>query len=150
VSVKLERVKDTTVDALTDMILKAKTPRAFFSRVIYPEYKKAQVERWQTENTSQGEHWVPLNPTYSKYKKTRFAAYPYGGTRMLVATGKLLKSITGEETRDHVAIFTDSSMTVGTSLDYAAYVADTRPIVEFDEAMIDHWVEMVQNFIAGD
>lgn len=115
------------------MIEKADNPRTFIQNVIYPMYQKAQIERWNTENVSEGQQWKALNPGYAKSKLRRFAAYPYSGTKVLVATGTLLKSVVGSETRYHRKIVTNTGLLVSTTVEYARDVSDVRPFMKFDK-----------------
>jgi hypothetical protein len=58
------------------MIERGKDMRAALARV-YPVYQKLQVQRFQTNNASEGDEWDDLNQEYAKYKLKRYG----GGVR---------------------------------------------------------------------
>jgi len=116
---------------LDTMISRAKNARAYLNRIAYPMYQEAQLERWKTENVSEGAPWKRLSPRYLAQKKIRFASEPYSGRKMLVATGRLLKSVVGSERRYHRKIVTDKKLIISTTVPYAAEVAEVRPFMVF-------------------
>lgn len=144
---KLTKVVDGIEKKLDSMVNRAKSIKSYFAKVAYPRYQKAQIQRWQTENESEGERWTPLNPFYKSIKPFRFAGYDYGGTKMLIATGELLKSVVGKGNSMHQAIFTNTEMVISTSVPYAGYVAYVRPFMEFSQKTIDAWEQDLQDFI---
>lgn len=144
---KLKQVSKGIEDKLDAMTNRAKSIQSYFARIAYPRYQRAQIDRWQTENESEGERWVPLNSIYKKSKLWRFAGYDYAGTKMLVATGQLLKSVVGPGSAMHQAIFTNEQMVISTTVPYAGYVAFVRPFMEFSDKTLDAWNKDLQDFI---
>lgn len=128
---RLRQLESTVVARMEAILDRAIQPQGFINRVIYPMYQKAQIERWQTENESEGKRWKPLNPDYREAKKRIYREYPYAGTRMLIATGTLFKSVVGTMASFHRKIVTMDGLVVMTTVPYAQDVADARPFMEF-------------------
>jgi hypothetical protein len=131
----LEIVEDTALKNLRAMIKRGKSTRTFLQLKAYPIYIKAQMKRWMTENTSQGTAWAPLNSKYASYKLKKFGSNVGAGKKIMIATGRLYQSIIGAGD-GHFKLITDSSMIVGTTLDYAKFAASKRPIMKFNKDMI--------------
>lgn len=142
----LKKTYDKITEKLDRMIDRAKSTQAYFARIAYPMYQRAQIERWQTENMSQGDRWKPLKPGYAKYKLRKYAGMDYGGSKILIATGKLLKSVVGPG-QGHVAVFKNQFMEIGTLVDYAPDVAEERPFMKFGRETIDDWNKRLRAFI---
>lgn len=117
-----------------DMLRVGNRVDAALAREIYRIYQNAQRARWMSENKSEGRPWKALNPTYQVKKIKRFAAYPGGGRKMLIATGALQASVIGTDTKHHRRLIERNRMVVATTLPYAAYVAEVRPFMEFGKA----------------
>jgi hypothetical protein len=167
-------VRDDFSDTMKKMLDKANAPQAGFAR-IYKVYQKIQVERFQTENASQGSQWAPLNDTYKKYKTKRYGggtkreggnwkSWPGSGTKMLIGTGTLAGAVIGPGSpfnssgvSAHRALFTKTSMEIrvgeggtnaeGKKFDYASYVNEKRPFMEFDDKSIELMKEELIKFI---
>lgn len=148
-SVKLEVVYDNISKKLESMVDRAKSTQTYFSRVAYPQYQLAQINRWDTENDSETGRWKPLDTLYAHRKLTKFAGYDYGGAKILIATGDLLKSVVGRGSGKHAALFTKEYMEISTMVDYAGFVADQRPFMDFSEATLGEWQEDLARFIDG-
>ena len=147
--ITMEKIVNGVEEKLKDMTNRANSIQAYFARVAYPTYQKAQIERWQSENASQGKKWEKLDPIYAKRKLVKFAGFEYAGTKMLIATGDLFKSVVGPGSKGHQAKFTNTSMTVGTDVSYAGYVAEIRPFMKFSDATIKKWKDDLSDFIMG-
>lgn len=101
----------------------------------YPVYQQLQLERFQTENASEGDAWPALNDRYRLYKLRRYAggtrrasktrgagswqSWPGAGTKMMIGTGWLAGAVIGPSqgnpfsgTDRHRAIFTDRRMEI--------------------------------------
>ncbi len=81
------------------------------ARAVYPMYQQLQMNRFQTQNASEGASWQPLNETYRKYKLRRYGggkkrpskknpatewkSWPGNGTKMLIGTGTLAGAVIG-------------------------------------------------------
>ena len=85
-----------------------------------------------------GENWEPLNPTYAKYKKKK-----YGDKPILVATGRLKKSLTTIDPNlneiiisEHRFAFISKVIVNGYNLQklhqYGTKKMPDRPIVDYD------------------
>lgn len=101
------------------MLERGKSMRGYLNRVTYAKYQKFQMERWKTENASEGTKWKKLSPIYKAYKLKRYGGgprykwiggqgtgrpwkragrwpnYPGSGTKTLIATGRLVSSVIG-------------------------------------------------------
>ena len=128
---KVEILQNQFLNRLDEMVKRAKTARAYLNRVVYAQYRDAQIERWNSENQSEGERWKELNPLYFVQKRRRYAAYPYSGFKTLVATGTLLKAVVGSEGRYHRKIVDDFSLEIRVTLPYAPFVNRVRPFMIF-------------------
>jgi len=111
--------------ALTALIDRGRSMQSFLNRNIYRIYQNAQRTRWMTENESEGGRWKGLNAKYERYKRKRFASYEGAGTKMLIATNRLYKSVIGPGNGQR-KIVTNSSMVISTNVGYAKYVDDAR------------------------
>lgn len=126
--------------SLNKMLTRANTVSSYLDRVIFPKFQKAQLERFKSENASQGDTWAPLNPEYAKRKRKKYAAYPGAGSAILIATGRLMKAATGQE--GYNKIVTNQGITIGVDLGavpYAGYVGSARPFMKFSDATIADW-----------
>lgn len=146
--VTLEMIHDNVTTHLKSMVNKANSIQSYFARVAYPTYQQAQITRWQTENASETGTWKRLDPVYAIRKRKIYAGYEYGGTKMLVGTGKLFKSVVGPGS-GHAARFTNDAMEIRTTVDYAPYVAEDREFMRFSKATITQWEEDLKDFITS-
>ena len=110
--------------------------QGYLNTVVYDQYRRAQIERWKTGGsgasdtvTSEGDKWPALNKNYLKYKRKAFASMDYSGNQILVATGRLLKSVIGPS--EQKKIVTPKSLYITTSVPYAKDVNDVRPFNTF-------------------
>jgi hypothetical protein len=132
----VEQIKNG-VDAFHAKLLdKAKGVSGFLARDVYTIYQNAQVERWQTENASEGSTWERINPLYAKSKLKRFAAYPGQGQRLMIATSRLVKAATGQDLADHRRLITDTSMEIHVTVPYGKYAEEVRPFMKFSPQTI--------------
>ncbi len=111
---------------LTRMLDKSQKVRGWLNRVAYPKIIEAQRIRWASEGASEGDGWAELNTSYAIRKLTKFAGYPGRGRKMLIATGRLVDSVTGDDTREHYKLVTESRLEVGTLVAYAKFVDEKR------------------------
>lgn len=148
-NVSLKISVDGIAKYLEGMADRTKLVKGWLNRVAYPKIIKAQRKRWMTEGASEGSKWKPLNPRYAKYKLKKFMDYPGSGRKMLVATGKLVDSMTGDSTTDHYKLVTDRSLEVGTKLSYARYVNEDRNFVELSKETVDDLVKGLNEYILG-
>lgn len=119
---------------------------------VYPLYQKFQVERFQTENASEGASWPSLNPKYKEYKLKRYgggakrptkqdprsnwASWPGGGRKMLIGTGTLAGAVVGPSSSNpfnqtgisaHRVLFSQNTMTI--SINSSGQNAEGKPFV---------------------
>jgi len=126
---------------MQNVVKRAEKGTAFLNRVVYPIYQNFQRERWVTQNWGK---WPALNPKYARQKLRRFASYPGGGRHMMIATGRLVTSVTGEKKRDHRKIVTNRRLIVGTTVPYAKYPDETR---EFSEMPPQFWNAVADQYV---
>lgn len=107
-------------------------------------YSNIQRERWQSQGGSEGQTWKPLNQKYSERKRQVYKSYPGSGTKILIATGRLLSGILPEGERgmlsesykdDFKSILHPSKpeLTISTGAPYAKYVDETRPFMTLSD-----------------
>ena len=128
------------------MIDRGQAMRSFLNRNIYRIYQNAQRERWETINNSQGREWKPLNEVYAQRKKRLFASYEGGGSKMLIATGRLFKSVVGPG-KGQRKIVTNKSLYIATSVPYAGFVDDVRTFTTWGAPFRQKVKKAVSDFI---
>lgn len=110
--------------------------RAWLNRQAYSVYQKAQAQRFETENQSEGRRWKQVKRDYRiqkiRDKQESPNAYP-GGDRILIYTGALSRSVVGTSKDNHRKVVTDRKLTVATTLEYAGFVAQVRPFMRFGQ-----------------
>ena len=122
--------------------------RAWLNRVAYPKLLQVQLKRWQTEGSSEGETWAALNPDYARSKLKRFAGFPGGGRKMLIATGRLVQSMTGQSGEGR-KIVTENKLELVTTVPYAVYVDEKRDITGLSEETVDELVDELISYLMG-
>jgi len=115
---------------LEAMVSRANSVQGYLNRNLYRQYQNAQRTRWQTEGASEGTKWLPLNPGYAKRKLVRFASYPGGGRKMMIATKRLFDAVVGPS-GEHRKEVTSRSLTIGWTTPYAVYADEKRPFSSF-------------------
>lgn len=139
VKASVKSTENKILNRLNEMVKNVKDVRGFLERVVYPTYLKAQRRRWMSENQTDGfgdlGGWAPLNPAYARRKKIRWAAAPGGGTKMLIASGRLFKAVMGEGP-GHRKIVSERSIIIGVDVPYAKYVNQRRPFFIFSDEMM--------------
>lgn len=143
------KVSDKKGGVLPDfekMLSRAAKVRGYLNRVVYPEYQSLQAERWTTQGASQTGKWDAIN---KKYLKWRRRVFPSSGSKILVRTTDLARSMTGQDKSFHFKLITDKRLEVGTMLDYGQYVDEDRDITGFNEATIDNFVEGLEDYLVS-
>ena len=153
-----------------EILKRAQDGRAFLTRVAYPMYQKWQLERWQTENKSEGSKWKSLNPAYAEYKKSRYGGgpkyvtpkqkgygrwvqagnwprYPGGGTKMMIATGELVNAVTGKKLTYHRRLIKAKQMAIGVTLPYAEDANKKRDFTKFKNANMKLLHDMYAEYV---
>ena len=108
--------------------------RGVLNGPIYTAYKRAQDERFRTENSSEGSHWkqVKRDTRIRKIKdRQRDSSRWPGGDRILIHTGDLSRSVIGTRREHHRKVVTERAITIATTLAYAGFVAEKRPFMKF-------------------
>lgn len=148
-----DRKQDGIKDAIEKALSRQLTMRAYLNKVAYAQYQKAQIVRWQTENSSEGPKWPDLNSRYAERKKVLFTDFPGGGHAMMIATGKLSAAAMGQG-EGALKIIEEKRMVVGIddgAIPYGKYAAGPRPFMEFSEATIESIAGAAMNyFMTGD
>lgn len=127
------------------MINSATDIRAYFNTVVLEQYKNAQRERWMTENASEGSRWKDLNTDYAASKLTRFAGFPGGGRKMLIATGKLFENVFSP--RKVVKPRTMELFVSTSDVPYARYVDEERPFMRFGRTTRSEILDGIRNYL---
>lgn len=143
--------------------MREKTGKAAAAR-LYPLYQKLQTKRFQTENASEGAKWKPIQKEYAEHKLKLFKSYPGGGRKLLIATSTLGGAVIGRGSPflgqdKHVALFKKYGMQIsvkeggtnaaGKPFNYAGYVAEKRPYMEFSKNSIEIMKTELRKFIIG-
>ena len=157
---------------LAKMVKAASDPRAFLTRVAYPEYQNAQRQRWMTEGASQGSRWKPLNKQYRDYKLKRYGggpkyqwiggqgqgrpwqpagnwpSYPGKGTKMMIATNTLFSSVTGDSKKNHRRVIDNRSMQIFTTVEYAETADKARPFTIFKSSFNKNLQKQYEGYVS--
>ena len=134
---------------LETMLDRGRAMQSFLDRNIYRIYQNAQRDRWMTENSSQsgnGQKWEPLDSAYATRKRRIYASYEGGGTKMLVATGKLYKAVVGPG-QGQRKIVTNSKLYISTTVPYAGHVDDARSFTSWSPAFRHKVMKAITDFI---
>lgn len=118
------------------MLSRSALPAGYLARVVYKQILQIQLDRWQSENVTQGPKWDKLTDDYAKRKLKKYAAYRGRGTKLLIATGALWESMTGQDLSNHYQAISNTSIEVGTLLPYAKWVNEKRNITNLTTAQI--------------
>lgn len=146
-SIALKVSLDGISEYFNKMIDRTKLVRGWLNRVAYPTIIQAQRMRWVSEGASEGASWVPLNPSYAMRKLRRYANYPGAGRKLLIATGRLVGGVTGDNPNDHYKLVKDTSLEVGTTINYAEYVNEVRNFTDLGDATTQHLAEQLSEYI---
>lgn len=145
----IQKTQNSVTQALQEKIERGKSMRAFLDRVVYTEYQNAQRERWMTEGASEGFAWPALKSlTYIRQKSRKFAAFPGGGKKMMIATGRLYNSVTGDSAQEHRKVVTDNSIDIYTTVDYAQYTDEARTFTKFGDDFRTRIQQAIVNYMA--
>jgi len=148
-NIKLDISLDGITNKLNGMLSRANLVDGWLNRVAYPQIIQHQRQRWMTEGASEGEQWKPLNPKYRLRKLSQFRDYPGAGTKMLIATGKLVDSITGDNKTDHYKIVSGKCLEMGTKVSYAKYVDETRNFTRLSDQTIEDLKAQLRAYLGG-
>lgn len=141
------KVKNTGASLKIDAMLdRGQSMRSFLNTNIYRIYQNAQRDRWMTVNNSQGKEWKELDELYAERKRRVYATYEGGGTKILVATGRLFKAVIGTG-RGHKKIVTNKSLYIATSVEYAGFVDEVRTFTTWGSPFRQKVMKAITDFI---
>lgn len=156
--VKLQKLHDRITKSLDEKVTRAKSAEAFLRLKIFPIYQKAQNERFMSGNTTEGAAWPAISSTYASYKQKRYKGYPYGGSKVNIATSTLFYGVAINPDR----VITSSSMVIspstrennpetGKSLtSYAKYANAERPFMKFGSDTTGDIKRAIRRWMLGD
>jgi len=135
---------------LEDMVSRGRSVSAYLNRVLVKKFTKAQMNRWETEGSSEGMGWHPLTPAYAAWKKRKFADAPGNGTKLMIASGKLSSGAQLRDASYFTKLVTDSEFVISMNLGaipYAGYAGDDRPYMEFSDETLSEWKRGIRDYI---
>lgn len=148
----LRQVQNGIERRLKDMVNRTHSVSSYLNRTLFRKYQEAQVERWKTENSSQGSQWPSLSPEYLK-RKRKIAlkeGYRGGGNAMMVLTGKLYSGAAAIDDSYYNKVVTNTKFVIALntgSIPYAGYAGNRRPYMKFSPAAIREWKKGIRDFI---
>jgi len=157
-------INETSITQMfNNMLSRTKLADGWLNRVAVPLLYEVQRQRWMTENTSEGDQWAPLNPVYARYKLKRYGGgpkrdggtwpnYPGSGTKLMIATGRLVDSMSkpgGDGVKMVQRMGTTTRLTLGTLLDYAKYPNATRNFTDLSQSTVDNITEQYVAYVKG-
>ena len=143
------QVKSAGVEEwLKNLTLRSNSLTSFLNKNVVAQYRNLQRKRWMTENQSEAgtPPWMPLNPTYRTRKLKQFQSYPGRGTKMLVATNTLFKSVIGPG-EGFRKIVTPKQLILGTTIPYATHVDELRTFTTWGDESRKIFSEMITDYI---
>lgn len=132
---------------LNAMIDRARIGTGWLNRYAYPRLIQMQRDRWQSEGASEGNAWQAIKPSYKAYKLRKFADYPGSGSKLLIATGRLVNSMTGDTKADHWKMVKGNELTMGSLVPYAKYVDEVRDITTIGNDTMDDLADSYVQYI---
>lgn len=135
---------------LRGMTEKASLTRGWLNRVAYPTIINAQRMRWASENATEGSSWTALNQLYANRKLRKYASYPGAGRKMLIATGRLVAGVLGDNQNDHYKLVSDNRLEVGTTIPYAGYVNEARNFTDLGPATVADLDQRLRDYLLRD
>ncbi len=146
-SIALAISSDGISNVLKGMVSRAGLVRGWLNRVGYPMIIEAQRMRWASENATEGASWRPLSAKYEKYKTRKFASAPGGGRKMMIASGRLIAAVTGDDPKDHYKLVEETRLSVGTTVPYAGYANEARNFTELSSATTKDLADKLGEYI---
>lgn len=152
----MKTIYDGVTKSLNDMVKRGRNADAFLNRVIYPEYQNYQARRWMAA----GPGWKALNPKYAMRKKSVYASAPGAGSKLLIATGRLVGSVIGRTSgieslgsaqgfKEHRKVVGRSKLVVSTINEYAEHVDEIRDFSTFDAEFKKDLAKRFAKYMAG-
>jgi hypothetical protein len=143
----LKAIDRQVTKSLQAKLDRTKLMSGFLNRVIYPMYQNAQRMRWASFNATEGSLWASLDSKYAKRKLIKFASFPGGGRKMMIAKGRLFNSVTGDSLEDHRKIITDNSIEVLTTVEYAGFVDEKRPFLKLSDKTLNEMKQAARDYL---
>ena len=122
-----KKIHDTVSTRLDQMVRDLDDSRQFIKKAVIPMYSNAQRKRFQTENESEGEKWLPITKETLAYKLKHFGSYAGGGTKTLIRTGVLYQSLFPAGKFNRTIPAKRSFVTIS-EVEYAEYVSVTAHV----------------------
>ncbi len=132
---------------LDGMVQRGKSTSAYLNRNLLEQFKNAQRERFQTENSSQQGKWEPLD---ARYLKRRMRKFPASGKAILVRTQRMAKGAQGLDSSYYYKTVSDNSFVFGINLGalpYAKYPGMVRPFMSFKKETLEEWHKGIGDYI---
>ena len=156
----MKTVIDQVRKQVEAQLSRAQDARAWLNRVAYKKFQNRQLQRWMTGNKSEGSKWADNQGWYKAWKLRAYGGgprfvsggvgggrwvrggnypkFPGSGRFVMIATSKLVQSVTGqsiEGNRDgvgyHRKVVGEKTLEIYTTLDYAEDANKERDFVEF-------------------
>jgi len=148
-NIKLDISMDGITNKLNGMIQRANLVDGWLNRVAYPALIAKTRQRWMSEGSSEGDGWKPLNAKYKLEKLRRFRDYPGAGQKMLIATSRLVNSMTGDDTGEHYKLVSNQRLEFGSRVPYAKYVDEMRSITKLSAETIEELKTQLSQYLSG-
>lgn len=142
----IKRLSDGIMQNLQSKIDRTKALQSFLNVNVYAQYQVLQRTRWMTEGSSEGDTWKPVKPAYQKYKASRYAGFPGGGTKMLIRENKLQPSVIGPGD-GFKKVVTNESLIISSGVEYAKYVDQERSFSHWSEESLGSMYKMITDFV---
>lgn len=142
----MKKVESGITDRLEFMSKRSNAMQGFLNTVVYKEYQNAQRKRWITENSSEGNGWKAISSEYAAIKRKKWASAPGGGTKLLIASGRLYQSVIGPS-NDHRKITTNTSISIFSTVPYADYVNQERDFTNFGPEFKQRIMDKLQAYM---
>jgi len=138
---------DGISEHLKKMIERSNLVAGWLNRVAYPKILEVQRMRWASEGNSEGSGWRQLKANYKTYKLKKYADYPGSGTKLLIATNRLVDSMTGKSKAEHWKLVQKNKLEVGSFVPYAAFVDKERDITSLSKDTVDSIAEGLGDYL---
>lgn len=150
VSASFQSVEDGITRSLQAMVERGRSVSAYLNRAVFREFQEAQIQRFETQGSSEGMAWPALNEKYAKWKRKKYASYPGGGNVMMIRTGTLASGAEGRDSGYFYKAVDDTSITIGinvSALPYAKYAGNARPFMSFSDQTLIEWHQGIRDYI---
>jgi hypothetical protein len=140
-----KKIQDTVTAKLEKAVKNTFFFEQFISKTFIPNFQYTQKKRWSTLNVSEGKQWEPLNSTYEAWKKKKYASSFGKGQNLMIATGRLFKSLTLDREGEYDQAITSNTLVLNFNVEYAAYAGSIRPILQFSMSTRKKWKQLIAN-----